>query len=189
MQLKKRNYYHFSVVNPSTDPLFAASAEYNLFIQLLQGSFLSMADVLSYCILPDQFDCVLRVNDFGAQLKFDHQAGVQSALISELLLILKNYGEQTKRRKTTITKLTKQLKITTLPENARFQVILIDTCLQLHELPIQKGLVSNAEDWMYSSHNEYAEVSKVPICSKSLFYLLTELSPMHFKPVPVLRAC
>lgn len=189
MQLKKRNYYHFSVVNPNIEPLFTSISEYKLFTQLIQGPLLSMADVLSYCILPDQFNLVLRVNDFGAQLNFDHQAGVQSALISELHFILKTYGEQTKRRKTSITKLIKQLKVSTLPESANFQSTLINTCIPLHDLPIQKGLVSTAEAWKFSSFNEYAETSKVPICSKSLFYLLTELTPIHFKPVPVLRAC
>lgn len=189
MQLKKRNYYHFSIITQCSNPLFASIAEFNLFTQLIQGPFLSMADMLSYCILPYQFECVLRVNDFGAQLKFDLQAGVQSALVSEMHQILKIYGEQTKRRKNTIAKLTNQLKITTLPENAKFQTTLINKCMQQHEMPIQKGLVSHLEDWKYTSYLEYADISKVQICSKSLFYLLTELSPIHFKPTPVMQAC
>jgi putative transposase len=164
VQLQPGGYYHIYNHAVGTDKLFEKEKDYLYFLSKLKTHVLPVSEIISYCLIPNHFHLVVRIksfaeveeflkNKFGEE-KFKKKKTADSYFLSQQ--ISKQYSNLFNTFSKHIN-FWKGRTGTLFKRNFRRKEIqdmayLLRLISYIHQNPIDAGLVSQAQQWKYSSY-------------------------------------
>ena len=162
--------YHVYNRGINKQKIFFNDDNYRYFLRKLRRYIRPRCDLLGYCLMPNHFHVLLRINDESLvveereypRLYAFHRA---TALSEGFRTLLSSYTQGVNRQQARCGSLFQQ--------NTRFKATgdgdiesYAFWCLHyIHMNPVRAGLVSHPARWKWSSYNEYFEPVDAPICN------------------------
>jgi putative transposase len=179
--------YHIYNQGNNRQQIFFSSSNYEYFKTKLARYIKPTADILAYCLMPNHFHLLLRINSYGLERissSADQNNAVNMQRFSfQLAILLRSYtsaiNKQENRsgslfRQHTKSKVVKSSSKFFDPENNA----LIDipeyanyykTCINyIHSNPVRSGLISRPSEWIYSSYLSYHNQNRDRLCNTDL---------------------
>ena len=139
MKINSDTYYHLYNRGNNKEPIFFEDENYIFFLNQFKKFVSPFCNVYCYCLMPNHFHFFIRVND-GEQF----EKGVKNFFISYSKAINKRYnrvGSLFQGR----------YKASEIKSDSYYTKIIT----YIHLNPIAANLVSDLEDYKYSSYNAY----------------------------------
>jgi putative transposase len=130
MNFEPRHLFHIYNQGNNRQKIYFGSENYRFFLKKIETHILPFADILAWCLIPNNFHLMVHVNE----------PEVDERLVVVFPLWYKNSG---------ITCINNSDPKNDYP-NVCFNYILFN--------PIKDGLVSRPEEWKFSSYNEVSEI-------------------------------
>lgn len=165
MKFEKGFVYHVFNRGNNGERIFYTYANYEFFLEKIHYHILPFADVLSWCLMPNHFHLMLYIHrdkifsvtinqSIGKMLSsyaraVNIQEGRKGSLFqqhSKAICLNKN-----ETIKPTWYKMMGVTKIDCWNENSDYTKVCMD---YIHENPVKAGIVTNEENWRWSSYNE-----------------------------------
>ena len=147
------NIYHVYNKAIGSELLFRKEDDYYFFLQKLERYIFPVAEIYSYCLMPNHFHLLIKIRsdeDVIKNLKrISNYAGVKilhQTFSNFLNSYAKSYNKVHKRAGRLFLYPFKRI----LVEEDEYLLTLIN---YIHRNPIHHGLVKNFSDWKYSSYN------------------------------------
>jgi putative transposase len=161
-------------------PIFFNRDNYSFFLRKIRAEWLPVVDILSYCLMPDQFKFLvvpgkIACKNIIIKEKETHLQVFSKAIGKTLSSYTKAINLEQFRtgnlfRKKTKAKLISQNKLATIS----FVDYLNTNIYEIHHIPVFAGLVKKAAEWQFSSAREYAGLASDNLCNKALLKLIVE---------------
>jgi hypothetical protein len=162
MRLVHGHFYHITNHGNCGNTLFFRSSNYHLFVEKLRRYIKPRCELISWCLVPKRFDLLVYATQASTPIIPQRVLPLQ-AFSNGLQLLLSSYARcinlQERRKGNLFQQKTRSSEI----EN---NVKLI--MRQIHSRPLDDGLVSNLNEWPYSSFNEYRGIQNLCDCRKAL---------------------
>lgn len=145
-------YHIFSHVN-GTEIIFRETSNYQYFLEKLEKYILPVADIYSYCLMPNHFHLLLRFKSFnGVDNENEHQFLMKP--FSDLLnAYAKAYNKVYNRKGALFLNTIKRKKV-------QDEKYLLKVLHYIHNNPINHGFVNRIEDWKHTSYSSYMNMKK-----------------------------
>jgi putative transposase len=169
--------------------IFFTGANYAFFKAKLARFLLPTADILAYCLMPNHFHLLIKLNSFGLEWipspsVTDCRSAVKMQRFSfQISILLRSYtnaiNKQEERtgslfRQHTKSKIVKSSQrfydpetniIIDIPEYANYY----KTCINyIHFNPVRCGLVSRPSKWLHSSYGSFNKSNQDMLCNTAL---------------------
>ena len=147
------NDYHIFNKAIGTDKLFFSEKDYFFFLEKLNRFILPVADILSYCLIPNHFHLLVKIKDFDdlpPKIKKQKEHPVE-LLISKVFSNFfnsysKSYNQAHSRQGRLFLYPFKRIIV----EDEGYLIYLIN---YIHRNPIHHGITNSFTSWKYSSYN------------------------------------
>lgn len=93
MHFEKEYTYH--LYNRSNEVLFKNEENYLFFLQKLRTHIVPFADILAYCLMPNHFHLMIKVNIEGVKLIGESHRATTQALSKNIGIMLSSYRNGT----------------------------------------------------------------------------------------------
>ncbi len=186
MHFEPQAIYH--VYNRSNEKTFYIRDNYLLFLSKVRKLIFPFCDILAWVLMPNHFHFLIQAKESGCENAMEkHRPHLQ--------ILSKNFGSLMNGFTQAINKQEKRrgklfshdIKAKNLNE-ASFDAALVfknslclktdyaTTCfLYIHQNPVMAGLVTDLEDWEYSSFRDYAGLRNGKLINKTLAKEIIEL--------------
>ena len=189
MQFEPNTLFHIYNQGNNRQPIFFRPENYLFFLRKMRQYLLPHGDLLCYCLMPNHFHWLLFVREAQANSPGDFESpGESRALNDSIAIFLRSYtraiNKQENRSGALFREGTKAkdgwIEGFIALENPRTRMQFWNdfgyTCFQyIHENPVKAGLVKRAEEWPYSSCQDYAGLRQGTLCNKELARKLLNL--------------
>ncbi|MBV6478813.1 MAG: hypothetical protein HGGPFJEG_01570 [Ignavibacteria bacterium] len=174
MKFSKGGLFHLYNKGNNRQNIFFNHENYLYFLRKIRKYIYPNCDLLSYCLLPSQFNLMIYANNQTVSL--DKKG--RNLLSEGVKLLLSSYAKainvQEKRTGSLFTQNT-HCKAINKSVNQAF------ICFKyIHQLPVILGLVDNIEDWNYSSFRDYYGIRKGTLCNKNFAVKIFNLTEDSF---------
>ncbi len=172
--------YHVYNRGNNQQSIFFSRDNYLFFLQKAKKEITPYADILAYCLMPNHFHLVLHVKEFTHPMTLSHQMSKLSAAIA---IVLRSYTRALQKQNNFTGSLFQQkTKAKELIDNSNNTTInYLAICIHyIHQNPIRAKLVSNMEDWEFSSYRDYAGLRNGTLCNQELSFTLSGIDPLNF---------
>lgn len=166
MKFREGQIFHIYNQGNNRQKIFFNNKNYFYFLNKVRKYIYPYCDILSYCLIPNQFNFLIYANSITAS-KDERD---RNYLSEGLRILLSSYSKginiQEKRTGSLFTQNShiKCLDIDSYSALACFVYIL--------QKPYNKGLVNNPANWEFSSYKDYAGLRNGTLCNKDLAYIL-----------------
>jgi len=151
---------------------------------LYKGLFETTADTIAWCLMPNHFHFMI-YTDERCSVKVKQGSIMIDPITNSIRKLLSGYARiintQNNRTGSLFHQKTKSKclsDIKALPE--RKNEYYINCFHYIHQNPLRANLVTNLEDWKYSSFLDYASIRNGTLCNKELARLYCDYSPQNF---------
>jgi len=147
------NEYHIFNKAIGTDKLFISEKDYFFFLQKLDRFILPVADILSYCLIPNHFHLLVKIKDFDIlppkiQQEKNHPTELLLSKVFSNFFnsYTKSYNIAHDRQGRLFLYPFKRIIV----EDDGYMIYLIN---YIHRNPIHHGITGSFSSWKYSSYN------------------------------------
>jgi putative transposase len=173
MHFDPTKIYHVYNFASERKQLFLNKSNYLYFLNKVRNEWLSLCEVLCYCLTPAGFNFVLAPNNFGCTYvalkeKELHLQYLSAAIGKTLSSYTQAINKQHRRSGAMFNKKTKAKEIYSFNEPPQQRNTLVAAVEYIHQLPVRSGFVSNANQWEFSSSQDYYGLRRQTICNISL---------------------
>lgn len=164
MKLLPERLYHVYNQGNNKEPLFKDEQDYLLFLNKVREQLVSVANIVSYCLMPNHFHFLIDTN-----LKSVEELKIGSLILSRLTnafrLMQSEYAQDFNRKYNRTGSLFRQKTKYKELETGKHAFV----CFHyIHQNPLKAGLVKRLEDWNYSSFKDYAGTRNGKLPQKKL---------------------
>jgi len=145
-------YHIFSHVN-GKELIFREETNYQFFLKQLDKYILPIADIYSYCLLPNHFHLLLRFKNFeGVNIDEEHKY-LMKRFGDFLNSYAKAFNKMYERRGALFLNAVKRKKVTD-------EKYLMKVLHYIHNNPVNHGFVNKIDEWKHSSYISYLNPEK-----------------------------
>ncbi len=169
MQFYENTYYHLYNRTNNEESLFRSDENYLYFLKKYRHYLDDYLETVGYCLMPTHFHFLVKmkeVNQPSEGLEPSEGYASNSLIISRKIgTLLNSYSQAFNKMWNRHGNLFNQkTKAKTVPSDK----YLITLLTYIHQNPIRSGLVEKAEDWKYSSYQDYIDLRNGTLPSKDL---------------------
>ena len=179
MHLFPNEYYHIYNRGNNQQPIFFNHGNYLFFIQKIRDQLLPVADIITYCLMPNHFHFIIHANENSIKERKSFGGKPMQEFTYRLGILLSSYAQAINKQNNTSGSLFQQktsAKILTEDTDGK-KISYLENCFfYVHQNPKAAGLVSHLKDWMYSSYLDYVGSRNGRLCNKELFLNHTGLT-------------
>lgn len=194
MHFEKRHIYHIYNQGNNRQKIFFERDNYLFFIKKIRAYLLPYCDVLAYCLMPNHFHIMVKINDVEIAVSTEGFAqsetlGIKQRTFNQSIgIMLRSYTNAiNKQEKRSGALFRKQTKAECLTERNGLTPSFYNTktgtqihidnpekqypqvCFNyIHENPLKAGLVNRETDWEFSSAPDYAELRNGTLVNKKM---------------------
>ncbi len=168
MKFYENKYYHFYNRTNNEEALFRTDENYLYFLKKYRYYLYEYLDTIGYCLMPTHFHFLVRVKELNGQ---DVQKDVQHLgdvghLISRGMQTLQSsYTKAINKRFNRHGSLFQSHFNAKPVPNDCYMITLLT---YIHQNPIRSNLVEKAEEWKYSSYQDYVDMRNGTLPKKDL---------------------
>lgn len=171
MQFENDHLYHVYNLGNNSRKIFFTEKNYDFFLRSLQKYILPHVSILAWCLIPNQFDLLLKV---------DHLFNSSDRILNDSIgIMLRSYSRAINRQQRYTGSLFQQgtkalclddpttstysfyYKNSVINPNSLPEIDLTTNCMKyIHSKPVKSGLVFQPSDWLYTSYKSYVESTK-----------------------------
>ena len=184
MHFEPGEFYHVYNRGNNRQPIFFNERNYLFFLKKVRKQLLPYSEIIAYCLMPNHFHFLLRVNDNGLKERNSFGGKPMQELAYRIGILLSSYSQAiNKQNKTTGSLFQQKTKAKILCEiNNGARISYFEQCFHyIHQNPMVARLIKNLCDWPYSSYLDYAGLRNGSLCSKEIFYIITGLNSEDIK--------
>ena len=174
MFFEKECIYH--IYNRSNEKIFYSNDNYIYFLWKVRDHILPCSDILAYCLMPNHFHFLLKVNDLGTtKLEKSTKQFVQK-LSQGIGTLTSSYTQGVNKelnRKGSLFAHRTQAKMINDAKND----YLLRSFIYIHQNPVNDGLVDKLDDWEFSSYYDYTAKRKGTLVNTKLGLDLLNIDP------------
>ena len=187
MKFIPNNIYHIYNQGNNRQKIFFYDSDYLIFLNLYKKLFPAITDTIAWCLMPNHFHFMVytdeRCNKAIKQggLIVDAITNSVRKLLSGYARIFNNNNGRSGSlfRQKTKAKCLSDIKANTSNLSSE-QDYYINCFHYIHQNPLRAKLVTNLEDWNFSSFKDYAGIRNGLICKKELAEIYCLYSPDSF---------
>jgi len=166
MQFYKDTYYHLYNRTNNEEALFRSDDNYIYFLKKYRHYLEEYFETIGYCLMPTHFHFLVRVKSLNNSSDDYKSSDEFSLLISkQIAILLRSYTRAFNNMWNRHGNLFNQKTKTKIVASDSYLITLLT---YIHQNPIRSGLVKKAEDWLYSSYQDYIDLRKGTLPSKNL---------------------
>ena len=182
MKLEKDTVFHLYNRGNNKQTIFFTRENYLFFLKKVRKFLFPVSDILAYCLMPNHFHFLIHANENTEKTKLfkDREINIFS---ENLRIMLSSYTQAINKQELRTGSLFQQnskikpLNDLYLNESSKSLSIGYDYyCFHyIHNNPVKAGLVSNKEDWEFSSYSDYIGKRNGTLVNKLLAHKLISL--------------
>ena len=188
MRFESGHVYHVYNQGNDRQVIFPTHADYVRFLELSKTYVQPYADILAWCLLPNHFHFMLVGNKKAME---PHQQGrllidnLTNAFRKMLSLYSQQFNKKHKRSGSVFRAKTKSKNLSLQQiANGLTQTDYYMNCFYyIHQNPTRHQLVTDVDQWKYSSYAFYANKREKDFCNKQLATELCDYSAVTFSDV------
>lgn len=175
MKFREGQIYHIYNQGNNRQKIFFNNKNYIYFLKKVRKYIYPYCDILSYCLIPNQFNFLIYANPITVSKNERDKNYFSEGLRILLSSYCKGINIQENRTGSLFTQNShiKCLDLDTYSALACFVYIL--------QKPQNKGLVKNPANWEFSSYKDYMELRNGTLCNKELAFNLLGFSKKNIK--------
>jgi REP element-mobilizing transposase RayT len=178
MQFKVDDLYHIYNRGNNKQPIFFNRKNYLYFLKKVRSHIYPLCEILAWCLMPNHFHFLINANEDSVKLIKEQPIEI-NALTEGFRLLLSGYTQGINRQENRTGNLfqqkTKLRCIAKGSENYGYAAF-----NYIHQNPVAANLVSNLEDWEFSSFADYAGIRNGQLCNKELAFKLFDIDQTLF---------
>ncbi len=161
--LEPEKHYHIFNRAVGNEVLFIDQTDYIYFLNKIERFILPVADLISYCLIPNHFHLFIRVLDQEAiltNLKIVYVESIEDRINQAFSNFFNSYT------KTYNLRYNRKGKLFILPYKKNLveeESYFISIVNYIHRNPVHHGLTQDHKSWKYSSYNAYLSKGKTRI--------------------------
>ncbi len=153
MELEPNKYYHLYNQSNNRELLFRNRDNYLYFLSKYRKYLAPFCDTLAYCLMPDHFHFLVFVKSNNSLL-----------IKKNIGLLLSSYTKAVNKSFSRIGSLFQQHTKTKLLIDEKYILMVI---AYIHQNPLRKNLVTNLENWEFSSYQDYTGLREGTLVDKT----------------------
>lgn len=153
MELEPNKYYHLYNRSNNRELLFRNRDNYLYFLSKYRKYLAPFLDTLAYCLMPDHFHFLVFVKSNNLLL-----------IKKNIGLLLSSYTKAVNKSFSRIGSLFQQHTKTKLLIDEKYILMVI---AYIHQNPLRKNLVTNLENWGFSSYQDYTGLREGTLVDKT----------------------
>lgn len=184
MYFKADAVYH--VYNRSNEIVFFNRENYLFFLKKIKDKIYPLAEILAWVLMPNHFHILLVAREEGCQFIDEKHRPVTQLLSKNIGIVLSSYSQainiQNNRKgklfsHNTVAKCLNDIEFdNTLKNSQRIDSVVtlsdidyLTMCFNyIHQNPVNAGLVSNPDDWEFSSFRDFSGLRNGKLVNKKL---------------------
>ncbi|MEO6695785.1 MAG: transposase [Ignavibacteria bacterium] len=174
MKFISSDLYHIYNRGNNRQQIFFKYENYLYFLGKVRKLILPNCDILSYCLLPNNFQFLISANS----KTISHDEKGRNFLSEGFRHLLSSYAKginvQEKRTGSLFTQNTHGDNVNIKSSQA------LECLMYIHQTPIKTKLVDKMEDWVFSSFKDYCGFRRGTICNKDLAFKLFDICTEDF---------
>jgi REP element-mobilizing transposase RayT len=188
MKFYNNEYYHLYNRTNSDEALFRSRENYLYFLKKYRFYLDGYFETIAYCLMPTHFHFLVRVKDSSNQVGAHLEGGLHlkshlqedySRIISDKIgIFLSSYTKAFNKLYNRHGSLFQEHSNAKLITEEKYYIAL---AIYIHQNPLRRGLVEKAEEWEFSSYQDYIELRKGSLPQKEL--LLSRYSVEDLKSI------
>ena len=177
MTLHSTGIYHIYNRGNNQQTIFFSEENYFYFLRKSHKCLKPFSDILAWCLMPNHFHFLIYANEKSlAPLK---SGGIFMPTIANgFRLLQSSYAKGINKQENRSGNLFQQKTKARLTNEAKNYSI--TAFHYIHQNPVEAKLVSNPEDWNYSSFQDYTGLRNGTLCNKQKAYELLDLDGIDF---------
>ncbi|MCX7736031.1 MAG: hypothetical protein N2319_04905 [Candidatus Kapabacteria bacterium] len=169
MQFYENTYYHIYNRTNNEEALFRSEENYLYFLKKYRYYLDDYFETIGYCLMPTHFHFLVKVkrsnSSDDSKSSDEYQYGYSKKISSQIAILLRSYTRSFNKMWNRHGNLFNQkTKAKLIPLDS----YLITLLTYIHQNPIRSGLVEKAEDWLFSSYQDYIDLRNGTLPSKEL---------------------
>ena len=178
MQFEASNLYHIYNRGNNKQPIFFNRDNYLYFLTKVKRYIVPACDILAWCLMPNHFHFLIHANTDTEKIIKETPLKI-NALTEGIRLLLSSYTQGINKQNNSTGNLFQQkTKFKCVSEgdiNYGYTVF-----NYTHQNPLRANLVTQLEDWEFSSFADYAGLRNGKLCNIELATLLFDLNKNNF---------
>jgi len=174
MKFEEDFIYHVYNQGNNKQPIFFTPENYILFLQYYRKLVAPHADTLAFCLMPNHFHFLISTNQHSLVPKMVGSLEL-SALSNGIRLLLSSYTQSINKQQHTSGSLFRQNTKSKLIDNGSIHYS-FTAFHYIHLNPLTAKLVTNINDWEYSSFKDYTGKRKGTLCNIPLAKKLIDVN-------------
>lgn len=172
MEFIEGNAYHIYNRGNNKQQIFFNHENYLFFLRKVKNEFAPYCEILSYCLMPNHFHLIVFIKQPTRDKNLNKAIAILLRSYTRAIQIQENFTGSLFQQKT---------KAKELTNNVNDTLNYLSICAHyIHQNPLKAGLVSNLNDWKYSSYLDYLALRRGTLCNKELFYNLAGVEKEQF---------
>ena len=179
MHLFQDEFYHIYNRGNNQQPIFFNSDNYFFFIKKIRVQLLPVADIISYCLMPNHFHLIVHANENSIKERNSFGGKPMQEFAYRIGILQSSYAQAINKKNNTSGSLFQQkskAKILSEDIDGRKMSYLENCFYYVHQNPKVAGIVDTLAGWPYSSYMEYVGLREDGFCNKELFLNVTGLT-------------
>jgi REP element-mobilizing transposase RayT len=162
MTYYENQYYHIYNRTNNEEALFRSEENYLFFLKKYRYYLDDYLDTIGYCLMPTHFHFLVRVKRIEPSEGLKPSEGLINRRIGTLLnSYAQAFNKMWDRHGNLFNQKTKAKPVSS-------DSYLITLLTYIHQNPIRSGLVKKAEEWLFSSYQDYIDLRKGTLPNKEL---------------------
>ena len=182
MIFEEKHIYHIYNQGNNRQKIFFKRENYLYFLQKIRTYILPYGDILAWCLMPNHFHLMVRVNgSAGASQGFTQSEALtnnERTLNDSIGIMLRTYTRainKQEKRSGSLFRAETKAECVNCPNDLKPSFVMIkgvttylnpdgskdypQTCFRyIHQNPVKAGMVKSATDWEFSSARDYAKL-------------------------------
>jgi len=182
MHFTPNNVYHIYNRGNNKQLIFFSDRNYCFFLEKIKAQLSPVCEILCWCLMPNHFHLMVYATGKSCHERSSFGGKPMQELPYHIGVLLSSYSQAINKQNGTIGSLfqqkTKAKCITGTGRDAESDLNAsgnyLITCMHyIHQNPLKANLVSQLEDWEYSSFKQYMGVDALLNSNKTLLLSLT----------------
>jgi putative transposase len=179
MHLIQGEFYHIYNRGNNQQLIFFTDKNYLFFIKKLRDHISPVANIISYCLMPNHFHLIIQANENSIKERPGFGGKTMQEFAYRIGILLSSYTQAINKQNNTTGSLFQQktkAKILSGQINGRNESYLETCFFYIHNNPLSANIVCNLLDWKYSSYLDYIEVRNGTLCKKEILFAFVGLN-------------
>ena len=178
MKIQESGIYHIYNRGNNQQTIFFTEENYNYFLCKCHQYLKPVSEILAWCFMTNHFHFLIEVTE--KSLSPVKSGGIfMPAITNGFRLLQSSYAKGINKQQGRSGNLFQQKTKAKLISSEENYSLTAFFCT--HQNPVEAGLVSVAEDWVYSSFRDYAGIRSGTLCNKERAFQLLGFTDIDFK--------